>query len=103
MISDIVAWLFALFVMDPLQAQISERLERAKLSVSAIEQSRQCVASHGPELVARAGEEPGWAITTAVGVATGWTSPAELFDARDPNCTMLFRAIDADNAQVGEA
>ena len=102
MISDIAAWLFALFVIDPLHAEISERLEGANVPVAAIQQSRQCIASHAPRLVERAGEEPGWAITTAVGVATGWTAPVELFDAGDPNCATLVRALKIDNDQGGE-
>ncbi|MBB2779458.1 UNVERIFIED_ORG: hypothetical protein GGI63_000107 [Rhizobium esperanzae] len=59
MISNIAAWLFALFAIDPLQAQISERLEAAKVPVAAVQQSRQCITSHAPRLVERAGAEPG--------------------------------------------
>ena len=103
MISDITAWLFALFVIDPLQAEISTRLERANVPIAAIQQSRQCIELHGPRLMERAGEEPGWAITTAVGVAVGWTSPVQLLDADDPNCSTLIRVFQINNEQDSEA
>jgi hypothetical protein len=75
MISDIAAWLFALFVIDPLQAEVRERLDGANVPVAAIQQSQQCIASNAPRLLQRAGEEPGWAIGTALSMATGWTAP----------------------------
>lgn len=103
MISDIVAWLFALFVIDPLQAEIGTRLERANVPVAAIQQSRHCVESHGPRLLQRAGEEPGWAVATATSVAIGWTSPVQLLDAGDPNCSTLIRVFRIRNDQDGEA
>ena len=103
MISDIAAWLFALFVIDPLQAEMRERLDGANVPVAAIQQSRQCIASHAPRLLRRAGEEPGWAVTTAVGVAVGWTTPVQLLDANDPTCAVLIRSLQSANDQEGEA
>lgn len=103
MISDIAAWLFALFVIDPLQAEMRERLEGANVPVAAIQQSRQCIASHAPRLLQRAGEEPGWAVATAVGVAVGWTAPVQLLDTKDPNCSVLIRSLQSGNDQEVEA
>ncbi|UVC12361.1 hypothetical protein IHQ71_30575 (plasmid) [Rhizobium sp. TH2] len=99
MISDIAAWLFALFVIDPLQAEMRERLDGANVPVAAVQQSRQCA----PGLLQRAGEEPGWAVTTALGVAIGWTAPTQLLDANDPNCTVLIRSLKSAHDQEGEA
>lgn len=99
MISDIAAWLFALFVIDPLQAEINAHLERANVPVAAIQQSRQCVESHGPRLLQRAGEEPGWAVATAMSVAIGWTSPAQLLNGGDPNCSTLMKVFQLGNDQ----
>jgi hypothetical protein len=100
MISDIAAWLFALFVIDPLQAEISAHLERANAPVAAIQQSCQCVESHGPRLLQRAGEEPGWAVATAVSVAVGWISPVQLLDGGDPNCSTIIKVFQIENDQV---
>ncbi|MBB2671510.1 UNVERIFIED_ORG: hypothetical protein GGE44_001061 [Rhizobium esperanzae] len=103
MISDIAAWLFALFVIDPLQAEMRERLDQAGAPVAALQQSQQCVASHGPRLLQRAGEEPGWAFTTAIGVAIGWTAPVQLLDTNDANCAPLISILKADMDQDSEA
>nr|WP_132960855.1 hypothetical protein [Rhizobium sp. BK251] len=102
MISEIAAWLFALFVVDPLHAEIRERVDSANLPVAALQQSQQCVAAHGPRLLQRAGEEPVWATGTAIGIATGWKSPAELFDVRDPNCAALTNIFNGGNAESSE-
>ncbi|YCI06719.1 hypothetical protein M1D34_27150 (plasmid) [Ensifer sp. D2-11] len=103
MISDIAAWLFALFVIDPLQVEMRERFDQADVPIAALQQSRQCIASHGPQLLLRAGEEPGWAVTTAIGVAIGWTAPVQLLDANDPNCAPLVRIFKTDSGQDSEA
>ncbi len=58
MLSDIAAWFITLFVVDPLQAEMREQLERANASTEIIQQSQQCVASQGPKLLNRAGEDP---------------------------------------------
>lgn len=102
MLSEIAAWLFALFVLDPLEAEMRQRIEKTSMPVEAIEQSRQCIATHGPRLLERAGQEPGWAVSTAIGVATGWTPPVGLFDARDPNCSVFARLLKAGSDQSVE-
>jgi hypothetical protein len=51
----------------------------------------------------RAGEEPGWAVDTAMGVAIGWTSPVQLLDSGHPNCSTLIRVFQTKNDQDGEA
>jgi hypothetical protein len=103
MISDIAAWLFALFIIDPLQTEMRERFDAARVPVEQIQQSRQCIASQAPRLLQRAGEEPGWAVATAIGVGIGWTSPVQLLDAGDPNCATLVRLFQKENEQGGEA
>jgi hypothetical protein len=97
MISEIAAWLFALFVIDPIHAEVRERVERANLPVQAVQQSQQCLATHGPRLLEQAGEDPVWAVSTAIGIATGWTSPAQLVEINDPNCSVLAQLL-ADQA-----
>lgn len=44
---------------------------------------------HGPRLLQQAGEDPVWAVGTAIGVATGWTSPVQLLNTNDSNCQVL--------------
>ena len=103
LISEIAAWLFALFVVDPLHAEISERINSANLPIETIQQTQQCIATHAPRLLERAEAEPYWAIGTAVGIASGWTSSAELFDVNDPRCSALTEVFGAERGDDGEA
>jgi len=90
MLSDIAVWFITLLVVDPLQAEMREQLDRANASTEIIQQSQRCVASQAPQLLNRAGEDPTWAIATVVGFTFGWTSPAQLLDKGDPNCAAVL-------------
>ncbi len=93
MISDFIGWIFAVLVVDPLQAQVQEQVERAGLSVEIVSQSRACVTSQAPQLVERAAGDYGWAAATVVNLAIGRTAPAELLDNRDPQCAALVSVL----------
>lgn len=103
MIADIAAWMFTLFVVDPLHAEMRQHFERTNAPVQIVQQSRQCLAVELPRLIDRAGNEPGWAIATAIGVSTGWTSPEHLFEGADPSCSALRGLISAEEAREEEA
>jgi hypothetical protein len=100
MISEFAAWLFALFVIDPLQAEMRERVAQANLPIEAVQQSQQCLATQGPLLLQRANDDPSWATGTAIGVVFGWTSPAQLFDVNDRNCAALVRIFAIGNGEA---
>jgi len=102
MIADIAAWMFTIFVVDPLHAEMRQHLERANTPVQIVQQSRQCLAVQVPRLIDRAGNEPGWAVATAIGVSIGWTSPEQLFEGADPSCGALRGLISAQNAREAE-
>ncbi|QCJ00003.1 hypothetical protein [Agrobacterium larrymoorei] len=103
MLSDIAAWFITLFVVDPLQAQVREHLDRANASTQIIQQSQQCIASQAPQLLKRAGEQPGWAIATAAGFSLGWTSPVQLLDTSDPNCAAIAGLLRNDEGAEAES
>jgi len=86
MIAEWIAALFAAFVVDPLQADIQQRLEEMKAPVEVVAQAGNCLRTTAPALIERATGDLWWAGTTAVSVATGLTSPAELLDANNPAC-----------------
>lgn len=89
MISEITAWLFAVLGVNPLYAEVRERVETANLTVEAAQQSQQCLAIHGPRLLQQAEKDPAWAVGTAVGIVTGWSSPAQLLEIDSANCSIL--------------
>lgn len=89
MFSEIAAWFITMAVLNPVQAEVQTRLEQVNASAAAATQVQQCITTHAPRLIERAANEPSWAVTTAIGVSVGWTSPVTLLDTRDPNCAAL--------------
>lgn len=86
MIGEFVAWIFAIFVVDPIQAEVVTRLEQVKAPVAVVSQVNACLASTGPALLDRAANDFWWAGSTVVSLTTGFSTPAELLDAANPAC-----------------
>ncbi|MER8478060.1 hypothetical protein [Mesorhizobium sp. M0220] len=93
MIAEFITWIFAMLVIGPLQTQIQEQAERARLPVEIVRQSQNCLTSQGPQLIERAAGDYGWAAVTAINIAIGRTAPVELLDSQDPQCAALVRAL----------
>ncbi|MCX8279124.1 hypothetical protein OSJ77_02870 [Phyllobacterium sp. 0TCS1.6C] len=89
MISNFIGWIFALLVIDPLQAQFQEQAERAKLPMEIVRHSQACLVTLGPHLVERATSDYGWAAVTVVNLAIGTTTLAELLGSADRQCAAL--------------
>lgn len=93
MLSNFIAWLFATFAIAPLQAEIERYAAAANLPVEIVQQSRTCLSSQVPLLVQRASEDSYWTVSTIVGVATGWSDPADLLDKNNPACLGIIGLI----------
>lgn len=98
MLSNIIAWLFATFAIAPLQAEIERYAAAANLPVEIVQQSRTCLSSQVPLLVQRASEDSYWTVSTIVGVATGWSDPADLLDKNNPACADIIGLIKTKSA-----
>jgi len=90
MLNDILAFLLSTFLIAPLQSEFAARLENAPRQV--VSDVTACVTQATPALISRAGQDPWWAITTAIGVWIG-NLPAEatLRDAA-PGCGPALNA-----------
>lgn len=103
MIADLFAFLFSFFLLMPLESGIRDRLEANGAPLAVMEQARDCVAAVGPGLLTRAGEDPWWATTTAIGLATGYTAPDSVIDRNHPACAALLdKAAPAPDAAAGD-
>ncbi|CAD7054414.1 hypothetical protein RHAB21_00541 [Pseudorhizobium halotolerans] len=100
MLSDLVSHLIAITVVDPMQAEMQEKLKQARAPVEIVQQSQACIASQGPKLLERASNDWGWAVGTTVTVLVGATSPVDLLDASASECSAL---IDVLKASEGDA
>jgi hypothetical protein len=102
MISEFVAWLFTLLVLNPLNADLRQKIDEAGLPVQAFQQSQQCITSHAPRLLERATEDPAWAAWTVVSTSVGWTPVSDLLDEADPNCAAITKLLQNENTEETE-
>jgi hypothetical protein len=103
MISNLLAALFASFVLDPLQAEIERRALAAGQPAEIVRQSQACLSSELPALARRASEDTFWTISTVIGLSTGWSSPADLLDKSNPDCAPVVKLIQGKGEAADEA
>lgn len=103
MLADIAAWFITLFLINPLQAEAQEQLQRANASAQTVQQFRQCIASEGPRLIERATNEPSWAIAAGTGLMIGWSSPLEYIDRNNENCASVVRLLQGGEGNTVES
>jgi hypothetical protein len=86
MIEGLIAWLVATFLLGPLQAQLAEQLQAARAPTAVVQELTACAADAAPRLVERAGAEPVWAVTTAIGAWIGTVAPEAVLREAAPRC-----------------
>lgn len=92
MIETLIAWLVATFLLGPLQAGMADRLAEARAPAAVVEQVARCAADAAPALVARAGSDPWWALSTAVGAWIGSVAPETVLRDAAPGCAPAIAA-----------
>ena len=91
-VSDFISYLFAILVVGPLQAEISERL-RGLPSEDLLLAGRTCVSEEAPKLLQRAQNDWGWAAANAIGVGVGLVDPVTLLAGQNADCNRLVQAL----------
>ncbi|OLP57026.1 hypothetical protein BJF92_21195 [Rhizobium rhizosphaerae] len=87
--SDFISMLFAIFVVNPLQAEVSDRLRGVAVN-ELIGAGRACIAAEGPRLLERAQANWGWAAANAIGVSFGMVDPATLLSGDNADCRRVL-------------
>ncbi|MCC8932029.1 hypothetical protein [Rhizobium sp. 'Codium 1'] len=100
MIAEFIASLFALFVVDPVQAEIEGRLAAVQAPIEIVSQARACLGTTGPILIERATGDVWWAGATMVKIATGLTGSVEFLDAGNPACAPVATYLTAAEAEA---
>lgn len=95
--SEFMSYLFAILVVGPLQAEVSERLQGIP-SDEIVEAGRACIAEEAPKLLQRAQEDWAWAAANAIGVGVGVVDPVTLLASQNADCKRLTQAM----SQSGE-
>jgi hypothetical protein len=93
MLSDFLHWLLAVFVFQPIQAEIDARLQSAQVPRAAVQQLQGCVTRAAPALVETAGGDWLWTAKTVVSVAAGLADPIDVLAAEAPNCRAAVDAV----------
>jgi hypothetical protein len=99
MLSDFLASVFSALVLDPVQAEVRQTLERAGASIEVVQQSTECLSTAGPALVRQAVDDPWWATTTIVGMTFGYQQPSELLASGGPACQPIVQFLTTAEAQ----
>jgi len=93
MIQDLFSWLLATFVIGPVQAELSAKMQAAQAPAAIVSQVRACVVGAAPILVQRATTDPWWGITTSISVAAGLSQPTDVLAAATPDCAAAVGAV----------
>ena len=92
MFSDIIAFLVATFLIGPLQSEMASRLADGRAPAAIVQQMTRCATEATPLIVTRAGNDPWWAITTAIGAWMGTTAPEAVLRDTAPVCAPALDA-----------
>lgn len=100
MIQDLFAWLLATFVIGPVQAEMTSKMQAVQAPAALMQQVQACVVNGTPALVNRAINDPFWGITTTISVATGLTDAKTVLAGASGECAA---AVAAAQPFLGEA
>ncbi|MDX0521803.1 hypothetical protein [Sinorhizobium medicae] len=99
--SELISYLFAILVVGPLQAEISERLQGVP-STEIVQAGHACIAAEAPRLLQRAQEDWGWAAANAVGISVGLVDPASLLAGQNADCERLVQVLSQGGGANGD-
>ena len=92
MLQDLLAAVVGVLIVDPLQAEMNERLSQVRAPQAVITEMRTCAESSLPKLADRAMAEPLWVVTAALDVWTGRTRPEEILGGTSNQCDDAVKA-----------
>jgi hypothetical protein len=90
MFQEFLASLVGLLIVDPLQAEMSERLAQVRAPQAVIADVRTCAEASLPGLAERAMAESLWVVSTALNVWTGQTA-SETILGNTPQCEAALK------------
>ena len=96
--SEFISYLFAIFVVTPLQAELTERLQGVP-SQELVEAGRACISAEGPQLLRYAQENWGWALANGLGVSAGLVDPITLLPPGNDNCRLVIQSLSAESSR----
>lgn len=83
---DIVAALAAFFIVDPLKAELAEKLAAARVPQALVGELTSCATAATPVVVERLGSDPLWAAGAVIRVWAGLAPPETVLAEAAPAC-----------------
>lgn len=92
MFQDILLSVINLLIVEPLQADMNERLAAAHAPQVVISEVRTCAMSALPILLDKASTDPTWAATTVIGVWLGTAGPGDVLGTTSSSCEAAIKS-----------
>jgi hypothetical protein len=92
MFQDVIISLISLFVIEPLQTELNDKLVAARAPQAVVSQIAQCARTATPVLAERVISDPWWGITTTASVWAGISSPERVLREVAPSCEPALQA-----------
>lgn len=83
---DIIAALASFFLIEPLQAEVAERLAKAGAPQAIVSEVTVCAKAATPLIIERTASDPWWAGSTAIRLWMGSAEPAAILIEIAPAC-----------------
>lgn len=93
MIAEMLAAAISLFLLEPFEAGMRERMAAARSSEASVRLVTDCVRRAGPILADRVVADPGAMAATATRLILGTTTPERVLSDLDPGCAAGFEAV----------
>ena len=88
---EFIVSLVMFFLVEPLQADLNEKLAAAHLPASVVQEVTSCATSSAPAVAERVMSEPWWGVTTLVGVWIGTSDPIATIGEAAPACGQILK------------
>jgi len=92
MLQELLAAVVGVLIVDPLQAEMNERLAQVRAPQTVIAEMRTCAEASLPQLADRAVADPLWVVSTTFDVWTGRTAPERILGGTSPQCDAAIKA-----------
>jgi hypothetical protein len=92
MLADTIAWIFAIFFVEPFEAVAREKLAAARAPQEIVRQIGDCARRGGPILADKGLADPGWIVTTVARIWMGTVKIDAVLTDLDPNCAQAVEA-----------
>ncbi|MGO4526677.1 hypothetical protein AB4097_17670 [Microvirga sp. 2MCAF35] len=92
MLQELLASVVSVLIVDPLQAEMNERLAQVRAPQAVVADVRTCAEASLPKLADRAAADPLWVVTTAFDVWTGRTAPDQILGGTSTQCDAAIKA-----------